>query len=85
MSKQAALQFRGAVVESDELQDQIRAGFESGDFSLSRLAGENGYEFTPEEGRQVWDEFQESERELSDFELEMVAGGQSTGDCNNTV
>ena len=84
MSKQAVLQFRDAVVESDDLQGRIRAGFESGDLSLSRLAGENGYEFTVEEGQQVWKELQESERELSDFELEMVAGGDVEEGCGWT-
>ena len=36
---------------------------------------ENGYEFTQEELEIGWEELQESEEGLTDFELEVVSGG----------
>ena len=40
---------------------------------VSEIAAKHGFSFTWEEGEQAWDGAQDNE--LSDFELDMVAGG----------
>jgi hypothetical protein len=37
---------------------------------------ENGYEFTQEELETGWEELQQSDEELTAFELDVVAGGR---------
>ena len=62
--------FRQAVADSTDLQDKVKAGAD-----LVALGKENGFEFTQEELEAGWEELQESEEGLTDFELEVVAGG----------
>ena len=66
--------FRNAVSDSTDLQEKVKAGAD-----LVALGKENGYDFTQEELNAGWEELQESEKELTEFELEVVAGGQAGG------
>ena len=62
--------FRQAVADSTDLQEKIKAGAD-----LVTLAKENGYEFTQQELESGWEELQESDEGLTDFELDVVSGG----------
>ena len=62
--------FRQAVADSADLQEKVRAGSD-----LVALGKENGFEFTQEELEAGWEELQESDEGLTDFELEVVSGG----------
>ena len=66
--------FRNAVSDSSDLQDKIKSGAD-----LVALGKENGYEFSQEELNAGWKELQESEEGLTEFELDVVSGGQSHG------
>ena len=70
--------FRQAVADSTDLQEKVKAGAD-----LVTLAKENGYEFTQEELETGWEELQESDEGLTDFELDVVSGGVrgSGGGC----
>jgi len=63
--------FRQAVADSTDLQEKIRGGAD-----LVALGKENGYEFTQEELNAGWKKLQESEEGLTEFELDVVSGGQ---------
>ena len=63
--------FRNAVSDSTDLQEKVKAGAD-----LVTLGKENGYEFTQEELNSGWKELQESDEGLTDFELDVVSGGQ---------
>ena len=63
--------FRKAVSESTDLQEKVKAGAD-----LVALGKENGYEFTLEELESGWKQLQESEEGLTEFELDVVSGGQ---------
>jgi len=65
--------FRQAVADSTDLQEKIRGGAD-----LVALGKENGYEFTQEELNEGWKQLQESEEGLTEFELEVVSGGQAS-------
>ena len=75
MAIEQANAFRTFVNENESVQDQIREAASAKDesFSLISLAAEHGYSFTAEEAASAWEPGQRGE--LSDFELEMVAGG----------
>ena len=62
--------FRQAVADSADLQEKVKAGAD-----LIELGKENGFEFTQEELEAGWEELQESDEGLTDFELEVVSGG----------
>ena len=62
--------FRQAVADSADLQEKVKAGAD-----LVALGKENGFEFTQEELEAGWEELQESDEGLTEFELEVVAGG----------
>ena len=62
--------FRQAVADSADLQEKVKAGAD-----LVELGKENGYEFTQGELESGWKELKESEEGLTEFELEVVAGG----------
>ena len=62
--------FRQAVADSADLQEKVKAGAD-----LVALGKDNGYEFTQEELETGWEELQKSDEGLTDFELEVVAGG----------
>ena len=70
--------FRQAVADSTDLQDKVKAGAD-----LVALGKENGFEFTQEELETGWEELQESDEGLTDFELDVVSGGNrgSSGNC----
>ena len=70
MSKETVLQFRQAVNANEQLQDAIRNAGASLD--VVAFAREQGYAFTEEELQSVTEEAEDA---LTDFELEMVAGG----------
>ena len=70
--------FRQAVADSTDLQEKIKAGAD-----LVALGKDNGYEFTQEELESGWKELQESDEGLTEFELEVVAGG-SRGRCGGS-
>ena len=67
---QTLTNFRQAVAESTDLQEKVKAGAD-----LVALGKENGYEFTQEELESGWKELEESDEGLTDFELDVVAGG----------
>ena len=62
--------FRKAVADSTDLQEKVKAGAD-----LVALGKESGFEFTQEELETGWKELQESDEGLTDFELDVVAGG----------
>ena len=66
--------FRQAVADSTDLQEKVKAGAD-----LVALGKESGFEFTQEELEAGWEELQESEEGLTDFELEVVSGGSRGG------
>ena len=69
--------FRKAVADSTDLQKKIKAGAD-----LVALGKENGYEFSQEELNTGWKELQESDEGLTEFELDVVSGGQhGRGPC----
>ena len=68
---QTLIDFRNAVNASEELQQQVTAGA-----NLVELGAANGFQFTAEELNQGWQELQESDEGLTDFEMEVVAGGR---------
>ena len=66
--------FRNAVSESTDLQDKIKGGAD-----LVSLGKENGYEFSREELNSGWEQLQESDEGLTEFELDVVSGGGRSG------
>ncbi len=74
---QTLVDFRKAVSDSTDLQEKVKAGAD-----LVTLGKENGYEFTQEELNDGWKELQESDEGLTEFEMDVVAGGQGEdGNC----
>ena len=65
------INFRQAVADSTDLQGKVKAGAD-----LVTLGKENGYEFTQEELAAGWEQLQESDEGLTEFELDVVSGGQ---------
>ena len=65
--------FRNAVADNADLQEKVKAGAD-----LVALGKENGFEFTQEELETGWEELQESDEGLTDFELDVVSGGSKT-------
>ena len=63
--------FRQAVADCTDLQEKVRGGAD-----LVTLGKENGYEFSQEELNAGWEELQESDEGLTEFELDVVSGGQ---------
>ncbi len=63
--------FRKAVSDSADLQEKVKAGAD-----LVALGKENGYEFSQEELNSGWEELQESDEGLTEFELDVVSGGR---------
>jgi len=62
--------FRNAVADNADLQEKVKAGAD-----LVALGKENGFDFTQEELETSWEELQESDEGLTDFELDVVSGG----------
>ena len=67
---QTLTNFRKAVSGSTDLQEKVKAGAD-----LVVLGKENGYEFSQEELNSGWTELQESDEGLTEFEMDVVAGG----------
>ena len=68
---QTLTNFRQAVADSTDLQEKVRGGAD-----LVALGKENGYDFSREELNTGWKELQESDEGLTEFELDVVSGGQ---------
>jgi len=66
--------FRQAVADSADLQEKVKAGAD-----LVALGKENGYDFTLTELEAGWEELQESDEGLTEFELDVVSGGVRHG------
>ena len=77
--------FRNAVLENDDLQDEVmsvvmtatRNGSGLGD-GITALAKTHGYTITSDEVYEHAD-FLGQDGDLTDFELEMISGGQGRG------
>ena len=77
--------FRNAVLENDDLQDEVMSiintatanGAGLGD-GIATLANNHGYTITSEEVYAHQD-FLGQDGDLTDFELELISGGQRTG------
>ncbi len=67
---QTLTNFRQAVSDSSDLQEKVKAGAD-----LVALGKENGYDFSREELNSGWEELQESDEGLTEFELDVVSGG----------
>ncbi len=63
--------FRQAVADSTDLQEKVRGGAD-----LVALGKENGYEFSQEELNAGWKQLQDSDEGLTEFEMDVVSGGQ---------
>ncbi len=77
MSLDQANAFRDYVSENEDVQKEIRSALMTESAKVSEIAAKHGFTFTSEEGQQTWDAAQDNE--LSDFELDMVAGGGGYG------
>ena len=75
---QTLTNFRKAIADSTDLQEKVRGGAD-----LVALGKENGYDLSQEELNAGWTELQESDEGLTEFEMDVVSGGQmgGTGNC----
>ena len=73
MSLDQANAFRDYVSQNEDVQTEIRSALMTESAKVSEIAAKHGFSFTSEEGEQAWETAQDNE--LSDFELDMVAGG----------
>ena len=73
MSLDQANAFRDYVAQNEDVQKEIRSALMTESAKISEIAAKHGFSFTSEEGEQAWESAQDNE--LSDFELDMVAGG----------
>ena len=73
MSLDQAHAFRDYVSQNEDVQKEIRSALMTESAKIKEIAAKHGFTFTSEEGQQAWDAGQDNE--LSDFELDMVAGG----------
>ena len=71
--KESLATFRKAVNESADLQEKIKGGTD-----LVELGKENGHDFSEDDVKAAYDELQDSDEELTEFELETVSGGGRT-------
>lgn len=75
MAKEAAIAFRDFLRNHPEVEEEAREMVRTqGSVHIADLAHKHGFDFTESEGEAAWDEVS-ADGELSDFELEMVAGG----------
>ncbi len=77
MSLDQANAFRDYVSRNEDVQREIRSALMTESAKVSEIAAKHGFSFTSEEGEQAWETAQDNE--LSDFELDMVAGGNRHG------
>ena len=78
MSLDQANSFRDYVSQNEDVQKEIRSALMTESAKVSEIAAKHGFTFTPEEGQGAWETAQDNE--LSDFELDMVAGGYGRRD-----
>lgn len=83
MSKEAVRLFAEKIEQDEDLQDIVREWYDNPNsgINLAEIGLEHGFEFTEEEGYEVWEEIQNGE-ELSDFTLELISGGLPIN-CSN--
>ena len=74
MSLDQANAFRDYVSQNEGVQKEIRSALMTESAKVSEIASKHGFTFSSEEGQEAWDAAQDNE--LSDFELDMVAGGK---------
>ena len=74
MSLDQANAFRDCVSQNEDVQKEIRSALMTESAKVSEIASKHGFTFSSEEGQEAWDAAQDNE--LSDFELDMVAGGK---------
>ena len=77
MSLDQANAFRDYVSKNEDVQREIRSALMTESAKVSEIVAKHGFSFTSEEGQQAWESAQDNE--LSDFELDMVAGGSRAG------
>ena len=77
MSFDQANAFRDYVSQNEDVQKEIRSALMTESAKVSEIASKHGFTFSSEEGQEAWDAAQDNE--LSDFELDMVAGGGAYG------
>jgi predicted ribosomally synthesized peptide with nif11-like leader len=80
MTTQALLEFRDKVNESRALQNEVLSAFTQEGEGVVGVGKKHGYSFTVEEAVEL---LGSTHSELSDFELELVSGG-NTVDCGNS-
>jgi predicted ribosomally synthesized peptide with nif11-like leader len=69
--KESLATFRKAITESADLQEKILKG----GTDLVELGKENGHDFSAEDVKAAYEELQNSDEELTEFELASVSGG----------
>ena len=67
------------VTFGSDAKEKVKAGAD-----LVELGKENGFEFTQEELETGWEELQESDEGLTDFELDVVSGGREGAHGNGS-
>lgn len=77
MSVDQANAFRDYVAQNDDVQREIRSALMTESARVSEIAAKHGFSFSSAEGEEAWALAQDNE--LSDFELDMVAGGGRGG------
>jgi predicted ribosomally synthesized peptide with nif11-like leader len=68
--KESLATFRKAINESADLQEKLKGGTD-----LVELGKENGHDFSAEDVKAAYEELQDSDEGLTEFELEAVSGG----------
>ena len=76
LMKESVMKFRQELSDSVELQEKLKSSASTEGFIA--LAKENGHEFTAEECESTFEELQDSDEGLTEFELDTVAGGWAT-------
>ena len=77
MSVDQANASRDYVAQNDDVQREIRSALMTESARVSEIAAKHGFSFSSAEGEEAWALAQDNE--LSDFELDMVAGGGRGG------
>ena len=75
MSLDQANAFRDYVSQNEDVQREIRSALMTESAKISEIAAKHGFNFTSDEAVQAWETAEDNE--LSDFELDMVAGGNA--------
>ena len=78
MTMQALEAFRSKISNDTMLQSEVQKAFASEGQEIVTVGKKHGYDFTVDEAEAL---LESTHGELNDFELELVAGGNSI-DCN---